>query len=108
MSRVVTLTADTWDGEVLRSPEPVIVDFWAEWCAPCRMMTPTIEALATELDGRAKVCKLNVDENEAIAKKYGILGIPTVMVFVVGDVREHVVGVTSPEYLLEIIEKHVS
>lgn len=98
----------SWDADVLSSKLPVVVDFWAEWCAPCKIMAPTIESLANELDGRARVGKLNVDDNAVVSNRYGIQGIPTVMVFAGGEIKEQVVGVTSKEYLSELIEKHLT
>lgn len=97
----------SWESDVLSSKLPVVVDFWAEWCAPCKIMAPTMEALARELDGRARVGKLNVDDNAVVSDRYGIQGIPTVMIFEGGEVKEQVVGVTSKEYLAELIEKHL-
>jgi len=87
---------------------PVVVDFWAEWCAPCRMMAPTIDALAAQYDGKAKIGKLNVDENMVVSEKYQIRGIPTVLIIKNGQVAEQVVGVTSKENLSKLIEKHLS
>ena len=97
----------SWETDVLSSTIPVVVDFWADWCAPCKIMAPTIEALAHELAGRARVGKLNVDDNAVVSDRYGIQGIPTVMIFEGGEVKEQVVGVTSKEYLAELIEKHL-
>jgi thioredoxin 1 len=106
--RVLTLTDEKWKEDVLSSPQPVLVDFWAEWCAPCKMMAPSIEALAKELDGRVRVGKLNVDENSATSEKYDIRGIPTVMIFKGGEVKEQVVGVTSKENLARLVERHMT
>ena len=97
----------SWETDVLSSTIPVVVDFWADWCAPCKIMAPTIEALAHELDGRARVGKLNIDDNAVVSDRYGIQGIPTVMIFEGGEVKEQVVGVTSKEYLAELIAKHL-
>lgn len=106
--KVVTFTDGTWDQDVLKADTPVLVDFWAEWCAPCRMMAPAIEALAEDFGGRAKIGKLNVDENNQISEKYQIRGIPTVLIFKNGEVKEQVVGVTSKENLSKLIEKHLN
>jgi thioredoxin 1 len=106
--KVLTFTDDKWNDDVLSSPQPVLVDFWAEWCAPCRMMAPSIEALAEEFGGRARVGKLNVDENAATSEKYDIRGIPTILIFKGGEVKEQVVGVTSKENLARLVERHVS
>ena len=97
----------SWETDVLSPKLPVVVDFWADWCAPCKIMAPTIEALARELDGRARVGKLNIDDNSVVSDRYGIQGIPTVMIFDGGEVKEQVVGVTSKEYLAELIDKHL-
>ncbi len=107
MSEVRAFTSKTWDEDVLRSTKPVLVDFWAEWCAPCRMMAPAIDELAKEFDGRASVGKLNVDENTAISDRYDIRGIPTVIVFKGSEIREQVVGITSKENLTALLEKHL-
>ena len=106
--KVLTFTDEKWKEEVLSSPQPVLVDFWAEWCAPCKMMAPSIEALAEEFEGRARVGKLNVDENAATSEKYDIRGIPTVMIFKGGEVKEQVVGVTSKENLARLVERHMT
>ncbi len=106
--KVLTLTDEKWKEEVLSSPQPVLVDFWAEWCAPCKMMAPSIEALAAEFDGRVRVGKLNVDENAATSEKYDIRGIPTVIIFKGGEVKEQVVGVTSKENLARLVERHIA
>jgi thioredoxin 1 len=106
--KVAAFTDSTWDQEVLGSEKPVLVDFWAEWCAPCRMMAPAIDALADEYEGKAKIGKLNVDENTSISDKYQIRGIPTVLIFKNGEVAEQVVGVTSKENLSKLIDKHLN
>ena len=94
----VALTDEIFDQEVLLSDIPVLVDFWAEWCGPCRIVGPTIDALATEYRGRVKIAKLNVDEN-LVAARYGIRSIPTVVLFSGGDIKEIYVGVkTRQEY----------
>ncbi len=98
----------SWESDVLSSKLPVVVDFWADWCAPCKIMAPTIEALAHELQGRAKVGKLNVDDNSVVSDRYGIQGIPTVMIFEGGEVKEQVVGVTSKEYLAQLIDNYLN
>ncbi len=106
--KVRTFTDAKWNEEVLSSPQPVLVDFWAEWCAPCRLMVPSIEALAEEFDGRLRVGKLNVDENAATSEKYDIRGIPTILILKGGEVKEQVVGVTSKENLARLVERHVT
>jgi thioredoxin 1 len=97
MTKPVHFTDDKFESEVLGSDQPVLVDFWAEWCGPCRLLTPTIEELASELGESAKVGKLNVDENPATAAKYRISSIPSVLVFRDGELVETLVGVQSKQ-----------
>ncbi len=104
---VQTYTDGTWDGEVLSSKGLVVVDFWAEWCAPCRMMSETITLLAHDFEGRATIGKLNVDENERTTERYQIRGLPVIAVIKDGELKAQVVGVSSREHLLQLIEKHL-
>ena len=97
---------DSFEQEVLRSERPALVDFWAEWCAPCRMIAPVIEALAEGYKGSVNVFKLNVDESPSVAQRYGIKGIPTLILFQDGTEAERVVGATSKEALSRLISKH--
>ncbi len=108
MADEITLTEDNFEQEVLQADLPVLVDFWAEWCGPCRSLAPTIEELAQEYAGRAKVCKLNVDQNPAIAEKYGIRGIPTLILFSSGQVGEQIVGVQPKEKIKAMIDKNLA
>jgi thioredoxin 1 len=103
-----TFSDSTWDQEVLHSDKPVLVDFWAEWCQPCRVLAPTIEALAEEYGDKVKIGKLNVDENSGVSAKYHIRGIPTVLLFKDGEVKEQIVGLTSKDNLTKLIEKHLT
>jgi thioredoxin 1 len=102
------VTDSTFEKDVLQSSQPVLVDFWAEWCAPCRMLTPTVEAIAEQYASRALVVKLNVDDNPSTSQRYGIKGIPTLILFNGGKEEERVVGATSKESIARIIEKHVA
>jgi len=104
---VKIFTADGWDADVLKSESLVLVDFWATWCAPCRMIAPTVEALADKYSGKLVVGKLNVDEHPGISGQYGIRGIPTLLLFKNGKIAEQVVGVQSKEQLAKLIDKHV-
>lgn len=98
-TRILTATDDNFDDKVLQSTVPVLVDFWADWCQPCKIVGPTIDALADEYAGRVKVAKLNVDENRRTAAHYGIRSIPTVALFSGGSVLRSYVGVqTKPHY----------
>ncbi|HRR55669.1 MAG TPA: thioredoxin [Acidobacteriota bacterium] len=101
------VTDRNFDQEVLQSPVPVLVDFWAAWCAPCRMIAPTVEQLAQEYDGRAKIVKLNVDENPETAARFNIRGIPTLLLFKGGEVREQIVGATSKDQIQRVIDAHL-
>lgn len=104
---VQTFTDGNWDGSVLKSTQPVVVDFWAEWCGPCRMLAPTIETLASEYTGKVAVGKLNVDDNPETAMKYMVRGIPTVMVFKGGQIVDQVVGLVDKDSLKRVIDRHV-
>ena len=97
MTKTLHFTDANFESEVLGSSQPVLVDFWAEWCGPCRLLTPTIEELASELGESAKVGKLNVDENPETAAKYRISSIPSVLVFRDGELVETLVGVQSKQ-----------
>src|SRR5437868_15160350 len=107
MSEHVTEVSDnSFEKDVLESDQPVLVDFWAAWCAPCRMIAPTVEAVAEEHKGSATVVKLNVDENQATAQRYGIKGIPTLILFRGGKEEERVVSAVSKESLTRLFERH--
>ena len=93
--------------EVLNSTIPVLVDFWAAWCAPCRMIAPVVEAIAEQYEGQAKVVKLNVDENMTTAGKYNIKGIPTLLLFKDGAIQEQIVGNTTKGALAKMIDNHL-
>ena len=105
--KVQTLTDTNFDDSVIKAARPVVVDFWAEWCGPCRRLAPTIDELASEYDGRVMVGKLNVDENPAIQSRFSIMGIPTVLIFKGGEVVEQVVGLADKSAFKKLIDKHV-
>jgi len=104
---VLHVTDQNFDAEVLKSSQPVLVDFWAAWCGPCRMIAPTVEALASEYAGKAKVAKVNVDENQNTPAQYNIRGIPTLLLFKDGQVREQLVGAASRDVIENLIKKHL-
>ena len=105
--KVTTFTDDNFDTNVLQASTPVLVDFWAEWCGPCRALGPTIDALAGDYAGRVSVGKLNVDENPGITVKYMVRGIPTVMLFKGGQVVDQVVGVADKAEFKKVLDKHL-
>ncbi len=92
MSSAAAVTASNFEKEVLQSTVPVLIDFWAVWCGPCRMVAPHVDAVAKEFEGKAKVVKVNVDEEPEIASKYGIMSIPTLMIFKNGQVVDQIIG----------------
>jgi thioredoxin len=106
--KVNDVNDSSFEKEVLQSDKLMLVDFWAEWCAPCRMLAPTIEAIAEQFIESARVVKLNVDDNTSTAQRYGIKGIPTLILFSAGKEVERVVGATSKESISRMIEKYVS
>ena len=104
--KITTLTDTNFDQSVIKASQPVLVDFWAEWCAPCRMLAPTVAAVAEHYGETASVVKLNVDDNPSTAQRYGIKGIPTLILFRDGKEVERVVGATSKESIMKMIEKY--
>ncbi|HZS52383.1 MAG TPA: thioredoxin [Bryobacterales bacterium] len=106
-ANVLNFTDASFDSDVLKSDVPVLVDFWAEWCGPCRMMSPTIDAIASEYAGKAKVGKLNVDDNPATAGRFQIRGIPTLLLFKGGAVAEQLVGAVGKDKVQSILNKHL-
>jgi thioredoxin 1 len=105
--RIVHITDDTFETEVLKAEQPVLVDYWAEWCGPCRMIGPILDELAVEYGDRVKVCKLNVDENQNTPPKYGIRGIPTLMLFRNGNVEATKVGAQSKSQLTAFLDSNL-
>jgi thioredoxin 1 len=106
-SNIETLTDQTWAQQVLAADQPVLVDFWAEWCAPCKAMVPDLEAVAAQYAGRVRVGKLNVEENEHVPFQYGITAMPTLMVFKGGKVAEQRIGKMSKDALVKLLEAHL-
>jgi thioredoxin 1 len=106
-SNIETLTDQSWAQQVLASDKPVLVDFWAEWCAPCKAMVPDLEAVAAQYAGRVRVGKLNVEENEQVPFQYGITAMPTLIVFKNGKVAEQRVGKMSRDALVKLLESHL-
>lgn len=107
MAKPIELTDDNFENEVVQSNVPVLVDFWAVWCGPCKMVAPVVEDIAKEYDGKVKVGKLDVDHNRQTAAKYSIRSIPTLLVFKGGDVVETVVGALPKAQIVEKVAKHI-
>jgi thioredoxin 1 len=104
---VQTFTDGNFDTSVLKSAPPVLVDFWAEWCGPCKRLGPTVDALAAEYAGKITVGKMNIDENPKVPETYQIRGIPTILIFKGGQVVESVVGLAQKEELKKVLDKHI-
>ncbi len=105
--KIVHLTDDSFEDEVLKSGEPVLVDYWAEWCGPCKMIAPVLDEIATEYAGKLKVGKLNIDDNPGTPPRYGIRGIPTLMLFKDGEVEATKVGAVSKSQLTAFIDSNL-
>jgi len=104
---IVHVTDDSFESEVLQSAQPVLIDYWAEWCGPCKMIAPVLDDIANEYDGRLKVAKLNIDENPNTPPRYGIRGIPTLMLFKGGEVEATKVGAVSKSQLVAFIDSNL-
>ncbi len=105
---ILTLTDDNFDEQIKKTSGPVLVDFWAAWCQPCKMIAPSLEQLAGEMAGRATVAKVNVDENGDVANRFGIRSIPTLMIFKEGRVVDQIVGALPKEQIRRMVEKHLA
>jgi len=105
--KIIHITDDTFEQEVLQSQTPVLVDYWAEWCGPCKMIAPALDQIAAEYAGRLKVAKLNIDENQSTPPKYGIRGIPTLMLFKNGNLEATKVGAVSKSQLAAFIDSNI-
>jgi thioredoxin 1 len=104
---IINITEDNFNSEVLESPVPVLVDFFAVWCGPCQIVAPILEKLVLRFQGKAKVARLNVDEQGSIAAKYKITSIPTLMLFAKGEVKDQMIGAASEDAIAELIEKNL-
>ena len=102
--KVATLTADNFDSEVLQSTTPVLVDFWAEWCGPCRVIAPVVEELANDYEGKVKFGKVNVDDHNEVASEYGVRSIPTLLIFKNGAVVNQIVGAVPKASITDILD----
>ena len=105
--KIQIFTDGNFDQTVVQSDKPVLVDFWAEWCGPCRRLAPIVDSLATDYEGRVTVGKLNVDENPNTAGRFSIRGIPTILIFKGGDIVESVVGLADKDHFKRLLDKHV-
>ncbi len=101
---LVTLTDDNFEEEVLKSDKPVLIDFWATWCGPCRIIAPIVEEMASEYEGKAKIGKLDVDSNQQTSIKYGVRSIPTLLIFKDGEVKETIIGAVPKANLVAKLE----
>ena len=108
MSDVSEVTTSTWDDEVIKAQGLVMIDFWAAWCGPCRIISPTVEELSKEYSGKVKVLKLNTDENSDIASRYQVMGIPTLMFFKDGTKLDQIVGVVPKQFLKAKIDSFLT
>ena len=107
MSEILTATDSDWDAQILKSEKPVLVDFWADWCVPCHMVSPVVEEIGQERSSEMAVAKLNVDDNPETARRYGVMSIPTLILFRDGEEKARVVGAQSKDSILGQIEAHV-
>lgn len=105
--KIIHLTDDTFETEVVNSDKPVLVDYWADWCGPCKMIAPILDEIADEYAGRVKIAKLNIDENPATPPKFGIRGIPTLMLFKGGNVEATKVGAVSKSQLTAFLDSNI-
>ncbi|MCX6552084.1 MAG: thioredoxin [Acidobacteria bacterium] len=106
-AHVLTLTEGNFDSTLQSSPVPVLVDFWAEWCQPCKRLAPTIDAVAADLDGKLAVGKLNVDDHPGVSSRFGIRGIPTMILFKGGKPVDQIVGLVSKDELKQMVSSHL-
>ncbi|MCZ6501548.1 MAG: thioredoxin TrxA [Gammaproteobacteria bacterium] len=107
MAEISHISDDTFEDEVLKSDVPVLVDYWAEWCGPCKVIAPVLEEIASEYEGKMRICKLDIDANEETPPKYGIRGIPTLMLFKNGAVEATKVGALSKSQLTAFLDSNI-
>lgn len=105
MKQTIEINETNFESEVLQSNQPVLVDFWAEWCGPCKMLAPALDEIAVEKAGRVKVAKVNVDENPALATRFGIQSIPTLLYFAGGEVKDKIIGAVGKRAIVSKLEK---
>jgi thioredoxin 1 len=103
----IQVTDDSFDADVLKAEGPVLVDFWAEWCEPCKQIAPALEEMATEMDGRITIAKVNIDDNPATPSTYGVRGIPTLMLFKNGEVAATKIGAVAKNQLVDWVEENL-
>jgi thioredoxin 1 len=104
---ILTLTDDTFDDQIQKIGQPVLVDFWADWCGPCKLLAPSLQQISVEMAGQVRVAKVNVDENGDLGNRFGIRSIPTLMVFKGGRVVDQIVGNVPKEQIRRLLQKHV-
>jgi thioredoxin 1 len=104
---IVTISAENFEQEVNKSPLPVLVDFWAEWCGPCKMIAPVLDEIAEENIGKIKIAKVNVDDNQELASRFGIRAIPTLLIFKGGQVKEQIIGLMGKKDLAKKLAAHI-
>ena len=107
MADILTLTDNTFDEEIKGSPEPVLVDFWAEWCGPCKMIAPVLEEIADDSNGKLKIGKLNIDENLEVARKFEVMSIPTLILFKDGEPQHRIIGARGKGQLLQELQAFI-
>lgn len=107
MANAIHITDASFDNDVLKSSVPVLVDFWAAWCGPCRLIAPIVEEMAGEYDGKAKICKLDVDNNQNTSMQFGIRSIPTILIFKGGQVVDTIVGAVPKHVIVEKLNAHI-
>ncbi len=108
MPQPLHLTDSQFEDEVIKSDIPVLIDFWATWCGPCRMIAPIVEELANEYNGKAKICKLDVDNNQQTAMKFGIRSIPTILIFKGGEVVDTIIGAVPKHQIVAKLDNHIA